>query len=214
MPVLTQQKHPMLWNLFQYLIGGTIDKRRLCLNKFSGTGRVLEVGCSVGNIARAFTKYPEVRYTGIDIDPGAIAYASSRFARYRNFDFLCEELGAFAKKGLRFDYIMFAGCLHHIDDRECLEMLTEAVPMLDEGGTIVIVDPLLPRPDDPWLLHRYIKLEQGGHLRTGDEMLRLIGRLDGIGMPASDECIIGATPIGKPLCARFGVYTLSRGPCR
>ena len=36
---------------------------------------MLEVGCSVGNVARGFLRYPHIAYTGVDIDPAAIRSA-------------------------------------------------------------------------------------------------------------------------------------------
>jgi 2-polyprenyl-3-methyl-5-hydroxy-6-metoxy-1,4-benzoquinol methylase len=75
MPFLSQHNFPILWEFLQYWIGGTTDKRRLCLRKYNGQKRVLEVGCSVGNIAKAFQSFAEISYTGIDIDSTAIRRA-------------------------------------------------------------------------------------------------------------------------------------------
>ena len=48
MPWLTQTRFSRLWNCFQWTIGGTVDKRRLCLKYYGGQERILEVGCSTG----------------------------------------------------------------------------------------------------------------------------------------------------------------------
>lgn len=209
MPLLSQNRFPALWRLFQYWIGGTVDKRRLCLQYYGGQGRVLEVGCSLGNIAKAFTRFHDVDYTGIDIDPVVIDYARRDFNRWKNFRFLSTDLREFAASAKPFDYILFAGILHHVDDQLAHELLQAASSLLAGTGKLVIVDPLLVRKEDSWLLHQYVKLEQGEYLRSGGNMLGLLQGVPGLQLTRSEERLIGASPLRRPICARFGLYTLS-----
>src|SRR5262245_7172273 len=92
MAIVSQSTFPRLWLLFQRYLGGTTDKCRLALRHYDGENDVLEVGCSMGNIATAFIKYTGIRYTGVDIDPIAVRYSRQAFRRYPNFDFVCADL--------------------------------------------------------------------------------------------------------------------------
>jgi hypothetical protein len=43
---LSQSTSPRLWNLLQYWVGGTVDKRKLALRHYQGQSRVLDCGSS------------------------------------------------------------------------------------------------------------------------------------------------------------------------
>ena len=66
--LINQHRAPRLWLLFQNLFGGNADKKRLVRWLCRTVGNVLEVGCSVGNIADAFRMTSTVQYVGLDID--------------------------------------------------------------------------------------------------------------------------------------------------
>ncbi len=63
---------------------------------------MLEVGCSVGNIANAFQSFAEISYTGIDIDSTAIRRAQKNMIAFRNFDLFANTFVIFLnqEKGL------------------------------------------------------------------------------------------------------------------
>lgn len=209
MTFLTQSRFPTLWGIFQYCIGGTVDKRRLCLLKYRGQKQILEVGCSLGNIAKVFLKLPHVKYMGIDIDPVVIRYAQRNFASYPNFRFLCQDLRSFAQQSdEKFDYILFAGILHHIDDKLAQSLLEAAKWLMPNDGSLVVVDPLMPELEDNWLIRWFIKLEQSRYVRKESEMCRLLHNVSGFQLEEAEVHYVGATPFSVPKCARFGVYEL------
>jgi SAM-dependent methyltransferase len=208
---LTQTRLLALWNFFQWTIGGTVDKRKLCTKYYSGQKRVLEVGCSVGNIAVAFLKYPYVQYVGVDIDQAAIAMARKRFARYKNFSFHCQDGTIKINADDRFDYILLAGVLHHLTDDGSLSLLQNAAELLDDGGLLVVVDPVLPELSDTKFLRFYLKtLEQGRYVRDCVSLDALLNSESGIVFNGGDTCLVGATPFGWPKCARFGIWRYRR----
>src|SRR5271170_6480358 len=87
MGLLNQSTFPRLWRLFQWSIGGSCHKRRIVLDRLSGRKNVLEVGCSVGNIAEALRDVPNVRYTGVDIDRSSLRTARQSFRDEPRFEF-------------------------------------------------------------------------------------------------------------------------------
>lgn len=209
MPFLSQNRFPWLWNIFQYTVGGTIDKRRLCLKHYQGEKRILEVGCSLGNISKAFTRFPGISFTGLDIDPVVIALARKHFRHAAGFNFVCQDLRELAETAEYYDYIFFSGVCHHIDRQECHELLSVASKILAKAdGHLVVVDPLLPQSKDPWLVRKYIRLEQGQYLRSDKQMINLLQDIDGVRLIEKNQYLIGASPLHLPICARFGVYLL------
>lgn len=211
MPFLTQHRFPILWNVFQYLVGGTIDKRKLCILKYHGQKQILEIGCSLGNIAKVFRKFPNISYTGIDIDPVVIRYAQKKFVSYPNYRFLSQDFGDFAKHSeQQFDYILFAGILHHIDDGMCQRLLDDARRVMSNDGTLVVVDPLIPEPEDNWFIKWFLNIEQGKNVRRENDMSRLLCNVSGLRLEETEIHYVGATPFSVPICARFGVYVLSK----
>ena len=55
-------------------------------NCFQDNKKIIEVGCSVGNISDVFEQFKNVEYLGIDLDKNAIKYAKKYFAK-KNFNF-------------------------------------------------------------------------------------------------------------------------------
>ncbi|MEI8173431.1 MAG: class I SAM-dependent methyltransferase [Deltaproteobacteria bacterium] len=213
MPYLSQSRFPGLWKLFQLTIGGTVDKRKLCLLKYSGQKKVLEVGCSLGNIAPAFID-KNVEYTGIDTDPVAIEYAKKDFRKHGSFNFICNDLRTYVEKTkTTYDYILFAGVLHHIDDTLSKELISAAKKLLAENGIIVIVDPLLPDEKDNWFIHVFMSVfEQGQHLRREEKLQELLESLPGLKCTESESHYQAATPFSFPYSCRFGIHVLKAIP--
>jgi SAM-dependent methyltransferase len=206
----TQSRWPTLWRAFQFLIGGTVAKRRLVLRHFHAQRRVLEVGCSLGNIAPAFARTPMQHYLGIDIDPVVIAYAQRSFRHRPRFAFTCQNLCTAPppREADRYDYVLLAGVLHHIDDAGGRALIAAAARWMTDDGVMVITDPLQPRSDDAWLIRRFIAIEEGAHVRTGAAMRALLADAPGLKLDDAREELVAATPVGFPKVARFGVYRL------
>ena len=207
MAFFTQHRFPKLFDFFQIWAGGTHDKRKLALLKYQNQKRILEVGCSIGNIAHAFRHIPDIKYTGIDIDPVAIRYAQKIFGHMHNFHFICQDLKEFQLTEEPFDFILFAGVCHHISDEECQLLLQTAKRLLAEDGQLIVIDILQPEPQDSWLLHQYIKIDQGEYIRSDAKLRSLIQTTSDL--VEVEIHYIGASPFSIPICARFGIYTLA-----
>jgi len=200
----TQTRFPRLWELFQQMIGGATDKRRICLDLAAGRRRILEVGCATGSIAAAFAALADVEYTGVDLDPSALRLARRRFAALARFSFHEGDFRAFAASAEdRFDLVLLAGVLHHVDDASVREFVIAAAQLLAPDGAVGVVDPVLPEPGDPWLVRRYWRLDQGGHIRSAAALRGLLSAARDLEIASSETRWVGATPWGWPRCARF-----------
>lgn len=164
-PLLTQERFPKLWLLFQGIFGATREKKRLALKHLGHHRNVIEVGCSLGVLGPAFAKVPGLRYLGIDIDPQAIEYARARFAGEQNLSFSTQTMRELGDQGRTFDYVLFANILHHVDDPTAVNLICDASRLVTPGGTMVVIEPDILRPDDSLLVRSLYKLERGQYRR-------------------------------------------------
>src|SRR4051794_6084407 len=103
-----QSRFPHLWLVAQKMIGGTRDKSALALRHYSNQTRIVEVGCSLGNLSDAYRKLDGISYTGVDIDSSAIEIARQRFASQKNFQFEAVPVEELARRGAQYDYVVIA----------------------------------------------------------------------------------------------------------
>jgi 2-polyprenyl-3-methyl-5-hydroxy-6-metoxy-1,4-benzoquinol methylase len=205
MAFLTQSRFPRLWLLMQNMIGGNACKQAMATEHYRGQKRVLEVGCSVGNISEAFRAFPNVAFTGIDIDRHAIDLAKRRFRKNTNFRFSLSALKELSCQGEAFDYVLFAGILHHVDDNTGLQLLRDAVKCLAREGRLVIYEPEAPRPSDGWVLRYFCAyFEQGVFLRTRDALRCLVERA-GITLESIEDRMVSPGIVAQPYVARFNL---------
>lgn len=215
--LLNQSRSPNLWLLFQRLIGGSKDKQALALSVFSDRGgegekkkHILEIGCSVGNIADAFRSLPHIRYTGIDIDKSVITVAQSRFTG-TGFQFLHESMEEHIKRKIQYDYILVAGMLHHVDDETALEILKQTAPLSKPNATVLVYDPVTLNESDPFYMHWFYKLEQGQFMRDEQSTKKLI---TDAGMTIFRHRTVPVRPglPGMPPVARFCCFEAKWSP--
>ena len=205
MALLTQSRFPRLWLLMQNLIGGIKCKQELAIQHYSAQKRVLEIGCSVGNISSAFRRFPAIEFTGIDIDANAINLAKHRFRDWPNFSFSLTSLEELAIQGRQFDYVLFAAMLHHVSDEDGLRLLSAAVKCTASGGILIVCEPEALRSSDGWFMHFfYSKFEQGQFLRFREDLQHLV-QTAGIVLHSVEERMITPGNFRRPFSARFNL---------
>jgi SAM-dependent methyltransferase len=205
MPFLTQSRFPQFWLLMQNTIGGTPCKQALAIEHYQGQKRVLEIGCSVGNISSVFCAFPDVEFTGIDIDPRAIDLAKRRFRNFPNFSFSLISLEELARQGKKFDYVLFAAMLHHVNDDDGLRLLRDAVRCTATGGQLIIFEPEKLKASDGRFLHFfYANFEQGEFLRFREDLRSLVERA-GITLHTVEDREVTPGLVKRPLIARFNL---------
>jgi ubiquinone/menaquinone biosynthesis C-methylase UbiE len=208
MALFTQSTFPGLYSAFQYMLGGTIDKRRLSLMHYSQHKTVLEVGCSIGNIAMAF-RILDCDYLGVDIDDKVITYASKRYVKYSHMRFRTADLLELSENKT-FDYILFAGVCHHIPTPQLKEYLDIAAGMLSSTGSPVVVDPVTP--DGSVLMQAYVRADNRAFIRTQDELIEILYGVPRLTLLESKALPVGATPFSWPIVAKFVVARMEKIP--
>ena len=205
MAFIAQSNFPRLWLLMQNMIGGVACKQALAVRHYQGQKRVLEIGCSAGNISSVFCQFPDIKFTGIDIDPGAIDLAKRRFRKYPNFNFSVTSIEELSLQGKEFDYVLFAGILHHVSDDDGLRLLGDAVKCTARGGQLVVCEPEALKASDGWFLHFfYSKFEQGKFLRFREDLIELVER-SGIKLQSVEDRMIAPSILKRPYSARFNL---------
>jgi len=122
-----------------------------------------------------------------------------------NFKFSLSSLEELSRLGETFDYVLFAGMLHHVSDTAALQLLRDAVKCTAIGGRLVIYEPEAIRPLDGYFL-RYFSayLEQGTFLRSRDDLQRLVERA-GITLETVEDRMVSPGIVRRPYVARFNL---------
>ena len=198
-----------LWLLAQLTVLGTYDKRRLVLKHYRGQRRILEIGCSVGNVSMAFRQFPNISFVGLDIDSDAISVAQSIFRSDPRFRFIGGTAHSLIGQQEPFDLVLLAGVLHHVNDVDATDLISTAAQLLAPAGTLVISEPEPPRATDSWLVRLFGVLERGQWLRKMDDLITLIRLAQpSLVVTNAETYLISPSVFGWPNCARFALINL------
>lgn len=166
-----------LYNLFQSTVGST-NARRYFVNHFAkppDAARVLDIGCGPGTLIPFLPRHI-AQYVGFDPNPRYIELAKDRFGSdtYSFFKADCSNAGDWlAERSCRFDAILAAGVLHHLDDSEVRDLLDLAVTYCDPAGFFASFDNARIAHENP-LATALIRADRGEHVRTPGEYETLL----------------------------------------
>jgi SAM-dependent methyltransferase len=121
-------------------------------------GRALDVGCGPGTNAALFVGWD---YVGVDLNE---KYISTARAIYPPMRF---EVGDATKLdiGGKFDVVLINSLMHHIDDAGCLSLLGGLSNLLNDGGSVITQEPLIPE-DGNRLQTFFMNQDRGDYFRT------------------------------------------------
>jgi SAM-dependent methyltransferase len=153
-------EHPIVYRTLQ----APFHERKLapCLRRLDlrATTRVLDVGCGPGTNAWHFR---EAQYTGVDINVEYIANAKRRFGGR----FLVGDVtDPTVLPAERFDCVLLNSLMHHLDDAAVSGLLGRLGRFLAPGGSIHILDLILPPNASPARL--LARLDRGRFARPLD----------------------------------------------
>jgi 2-polyprenyl-3-methyl-5-hydroxy-6-metoxy-1,4-benzoquinol methylase len=115
-PTYFTQARPEIWNLIP-----------------TEARSILDVGCGSGALGNVIKRRQDVRYCGIELDGIAAEQASHTIDEIHQGDITAMPLPYDAGS---FDVLIFADILEHVS--RPLECLVRWLPLLDEGGRVVV----------------------------------------------------------------------------
>jgi SAM-dependent methyltransferase len=133
-------------------------------------GRLLEIGCGAGGLLPHLP--PGIKYVGYDLNPRYIEQAR-RLHGHRG-EFRCARVEEPPADIGRFDVVVAAAILHHLDDPAAERLVRSAKDHLAPGGRLVTLD-LLRWSGQPLLGRLLNALDRGRRVRTEPQYRALLG---------------------------------------
>jgi SAM-dependent methyltransferase len=134
--------------------------------------RVLDIGCGVGTMSKYF---PDVVYHGFDSNDAYVRHARSKYGTDAEF-----TRGIVGRdipiESQSYDLVMANGILHHLDDREALELLRLAHRTLKPEGRFVSRDGCFEQ-NQSRLIKALLQNDRGRYVRTQEGYQQLIGKV-------------------------------------
>lgn len=166
---------PAVFDLYQWLVGAPG-----CLHRFVADhirpkpgDRLLDIGCGTGAVIPYLPEGVDV--VGIDISDAYIRAATERHGHRGRF-MVADASDLSLDLGAPYDIAYLSGVLHHIPDEPARRVIDGALARLKSGGRLVTIDPTLVAGQG-WLSRSVVKADRGQHVRSPDELARLMDGL-------------------------------------
>lgn len=152
---------PFIYHLSQKIFFADNFRKKI-LKKFVNNKKfdVLDKGCGPGNMIN-YLSYK--KYYGFDTDSSYIKYAKKK---YHDCNFFCEK---FSKSSIikitKVDVVLLFGILHHISDKETLDLINNLKLSLKKNSRIIILDPVFIKKQNKFAKF-LINHDRGSYVRT------------------------------------------------
>lgn len=102
---------------------------------------ILDLGCGPGNLILEFkAKQPQVKITGLDIDPKILQIADQKLKKAQIEAKLIEASGTEIPDGKQYDIVVSTLMIHHLQSMDKKKMVGEAYRVLKTGGKFYLYD--------------------------------------------------------------------------
>ncbi len=163
---------PFVYRLFSNIVGQP-NARHVYVNEYirpDEGDRILDIGCGPGDILEYLSD--SVTYLGIDMSQEYIDAARKRYGRRGNF--ICQKIDEQVVGEMPlFDRVIAIGVLHHLEDKDAMQLFNVAQLALKPGGRLITVDPVLFE-GQPRLERYLVSKDRGEYVRSDKDYKRLI----------------------------------------
>jgi len=130
---------------------------------------ILDIGCGPAEILEFL---PNSKYYGYDTNKKYISFAKLKYGNKGKF--FCKKFtNKEIKKLPKFDYVLFLGIMHHLNDFELNRLLNFSEKAIKKGGKLITIDPILIKNQNT-LARFIIKNDRGKNVRTEKHYKKLI----------------------------------------
>jgi len=157
-------KQPALFDFFNSFIGisrlRSLYVRDYCCPHAGW--KILDIGCGLGDILKYLPE--SIEYVGLDEDRKYIDYARKHSGKQAKF--FCEKFNSgFIREYSGFDIVMANGVLHHLGDKEAVELFKLAFSILKPGGKFLTHDGCYTK-EQSFVTRFLLSLDRGKYVRT------------------------------------------------
>ena len=152
--------------------GDKIRKKILTNNIKKNNPHILDIGCGLGD-SLDYINNPV--YYGYDISKRYISHAKKKYKTKGKFvcrNFTKNEI----KKLPKFDYTLLIGILHHLTNKQIINLLKLIKIVLKKDGKIITLDPIY-KDKQNFFAKFLISNDRGKNIKTKKKYLELVGDL-------------------------------------
>ena len=157
-------KNPYFFKLQQKINNYNVVRNEFKDYLKSKNKKILEVGCSTGNLARQIIDMDNNSYYGVDISKEYINIATRSTTKGK---FLQMDARKLDFDNEFFDIVMLSSVLHHIDDVVGKNCFKEVHRVLKKNGVVIVAEPILNSKSLISII--LCKLDRGHFIRTTQE---------------------------------------------
>ena len=163
--------NPIIYKIVQKVMSGTsfranIIKKNIKKKKL----KILDIGCGPAEILALI---PECEYYGYDIDTRSINYAKKKFNK-KNHHFFNKRFNEREIKKLpKFDYVIFFGILHHLNDSEIKKLLNLCKKKMKKKSKLLTGDPVIIENQNI-IARNLILRDRGKNVRKKKDYIKIL----------------------------------------
>lgn len=163
--------YAFFYKLFKFIVSGNYSKKFAKeYIKAKNFDNILDIGCGTSEILNYLPK--KCNYTGIDINQNYIKKAKQIHNNKGTFIVgSFEEITKLNKD--QYDLILCIGLLHHLNDDEIINLLTESKKLLKMNGRLITFDGCYTK-NQPWIKKKILSMDRGKFVRDTKSYCKLI----------------------------------------
>lgn len=150
---------PSISIILRKIVENNFRKQKKIIKKYfliASKDRLLDIGCGTGEFSVFFSSEG---YTGVDINPANIRYASSHYKR----KFLVADGKKLPFPDNSFSKVLVVGVFHHLSDIDSQKVINEIKRVLKPDGKFLVMEDTESDNCITTLMHR---LDQGKFIRS------------------------------------------------